>query len=105
MTKQSNLPIGSDMVLALGVLRDRAGNAIIDATVTLESLLDSTDAAVTGIATPANFTHVGGGSYEIALPNNLGVVDGGVYRAKVKAVSGTKQREWTETLNAVIGEA
>lgn len=101
MTTHSTIYIDNDSVLRVQGLRDRSGALVANATVALDSFEDRRGADVTGISTPALFSNIGSGDYELSLPDSLGLVEGKVYLATVSAVSTVGDKaEWTETVIA-----
>lgn len=106
MTIHSTIYVDNDSMLVVESLRDRDGNLVTTATVTLESLLDRSGNAVNGITTPSAMSHVGSGTYELLIPSSVSFVAGRSYRATVKAVTvGGLIGEWTETLIAKVRAA
>lgn len=99
-SRYSTIFLDNDSLLVLSGLRDRAGNLIIDATVTLESLLDKRGHDVDGLTTPVGLNADGEGNYELLLPKELAFVAERFYYANVKAVASGLTGEWAETLMA-----
>jgi ABC-type nickel/cobalt efflux system permease component RcnA len=102
---ESSLPVNSDMVLRFGTLKDRSGIAITTATVTVQEFKDELGATPGGITLPLAMSHIGLGVYEAAISDAIAVVANQKYAVKLRAVSGTLQREWTHTVKAIVGTA
>lgn len=105
MPKSSKIYIGNTSVARLSGLVDEAGAYQNDATVTLESLVHrDTGAAVSNLTTPAGMSYVAAsnGVYEVAIPNDVGVVEGEWYEATFQAISSSGDYgTWTEPMRAV----
>lgn len=101
MTIHSTVYVDNDSMLRVEALRDRDGNLVTDATVTLESLTNKSGTAVSGVTTPSTLTNTGDGNYEIMVSSSAGFSAGKIYEATVKAVTvGGLVGEWVETLVA-----
>ena len=101
MTTHSTVYVDNDSILLVESLRDRNGDLVTTATVTLDSLVDKNGDAVSGVDTPSELTHVGDGTYELTIPSTASFVSDRIYRATVKAVTVSGLiAEWTERLIA-----
>ena len=91
---------GNSSVMIAEGLKDRDGTAITNATVQLTALVDNRGRDVTGVSLPVALSHVGDGTYEGELPDNMGIRAGSTYKATVVAVASGVTAEWEETLIA-----
>lgn len=96
----STIYIDNDSVLKVTGLRDRAGDLVTTATVMLDQFVDKRGNAVTGITTPAAFTNLGDGNYELSIPGTAEFFDSRLYVATVSASVLGSSGEWNETVVA-----
>jgi hypothetical protein len=96
---------GNSQVIIADGLKDRDGAAITNGTVRLVALVDNRGRDVTGVTLPLAMSHVGEGVYEGALPDDLGIRAGSIYKATVTADVAGVVGEWTETLVAQVRRA
>ena len=101
MTDSAIYTGNSSVIIAEG-LKDRDGNAITNATVRLVALVDNRGRDVPGIPLPLAMSHVGAGSYEGDLPDDLGIRAGSIYKATVTANVAGVVGEWVESLVAQV---
>lgn len=99
--KCSGLYIGSDSILMLQGLVNRDGEPVTDAEVTLETFVDAAGLPVAGISLPLTLLHVSDGDYEAAIPDEIGLMAGHVYKATVRADRASIVKTWTETVLAL----
>jgi len=104
----SEISVDSTRIARLTGLVDHNGDYINDATVTLESMTERvTGAAVTGVTFPVtlNYIAASNGNYEVEVSKDLAVVEGTFYIATFKAIKGTLEKVWKETVRAVAAVA
>ena|SRR5690554_6635024 len=102
MSNYSALYVGNTSIIEVDGLADQDGAYQIDATVTLESLVDKrTGVAVSGVTVPLTLFYVASsnGKYQGTIPHDAGATAGRVYIATILAISSAGQRaQWTETV-------
>lgn len=96
----SSFYVGNDSVLVVDGLKDRDGNAVLGAAVSLISFTDSSGNTPTGITLPAAFAEIGAGRYELALSRSIGVRRDKTYSFIVTATAAGLQGKWIETFIA-----
>ncbi|MEK9752513.1 MAG: hypothetical protein VW338_04780 [Rhodospirillaceae bacterium] len=93
----------TNLVELVGLADAVTAAAIVDATVTV-TVVDSLGAEV-GTGWPLAMPHVAVGTYRVALPYTLGLVDGEQYTAIVEADSASGRGRWEYVFTATVRRA
>ena len=98
---------GSSNSVELRGLQASSGAYQNAAVVTVEDIVDGNGTSVTGLSFPLTMSYQSGsnGTYQATLSPSAGFTDGTRYTATIKAVAGSLEAVFTETVRAQLRRA